>query len=133
MTGPTREAVFDEATRLHDLRYGNAHCDRKYILSCSALQSVMLEASERLRARQEPAPADALRDAPAENVELALRLSNAANARDAAEAKLAEAERKVRAVKLLHVWTNEDGKRFVFADELAVALEISDAEAVTDR
>ena len=29
---------------------------------------------------------------------------------------------KVRRVERLHVWTNEDGKRFVFADDLAEAL-----------
>lgn len=53
--------------------------------------------------------------------------------RDALAVRLAAAERKVRAVELLHVWTNDDGKRFVFADELAVALEIPGAEAVTDH
>lgn len=40
-------------------------------------------------------------------------------------AELAEA--KVRAVERLHCWTNEDGKRFVFADDLAVALGITTA------
>lgn len=33
-------------------------------------------------------------------------------------------ERKVRAAERLHVWQNEDGRRFVFADDLADALEI---------
>jgi hypothetical protein len=44
-------------------------------------------------------------------------------------AKLAEQERDdYRAARsralVLHCWTNEDGKRFVFADELFEALEI---------
>ena len=44
-------------------------------------------------------------------------------------AKVAEQERDDyraahRRAQLLHCWTNEDGKRFVFADELFEALEI---------
>lgn len=44
-------------------------------------------------------------------------------------AKLAERERDAyhaahRRAELVHCWTNEDGKRFVFADELFEALEI---------
>ena len=50
-------------------------------------------------------------------------VAEAAQVREALQA----AERKVRAVELLHVWTNEDGKRFVFMDDLAVALEIPGA------
>jgi len=45
------------------------------------------------------------------------RAKSAENERDAYSAAHRRAE-------LLRVWTNEDGKRFVFADELFEALEI---------
>lgn len=38
------------------------------------------------------------------------------------EADAAETKRAIRAVEALHVWTNEDGKQFVFADDLWAAL-----------
>lgn len=43
------------------------------------------------------------------------------------------AKRRVRAAELLHVWTNEDGKRFVFADDLAAALEIPGADLLNGQ
>jgi hypothetical protein len=48
-------------------------------------------------------------------------------ARDRAIREKARADKYERAywaVSQLHVWTNEDGKRFVFADDLAAALEV---------
>lgn len=43
--------------------------------------------------------------------------------------QLADAEAKVRAVRMVRCWRNEDGKRFVFADDLRVAL---DSRAASD-
>jgi hypothetical protein len=40
-----------------------------------------------------------------------------------------EAEDKVRRVALVRCWTNEDGKRFVFADDLVQALDLPSGEA----
>ncbi len=53
---------------------------------------------------------------------------------EAASAKLAEvltetldraavAEAQVQRVKLVHCWTNEDGRRFLFADDVMAALD----------
>jgi hypothetical protein len=42
-----------------------------------------------------------------------------------AEDRARVAESKLRAAELLHCWTNEDGRRFVFADDLATALGIT--------
>lgn len=39
-----------------------------------------------------------------------------------------EAERRLHAVRTLKVWVNEDGKRFVFADELFEATDPDLAE-----
>lgn len=50
MSDLDRDAILTEATRLHDLRWGNADCDRRYLLSCPRLQSVIFEAAENLRA-----------------------------------------------------------------------------------
>jgi hypothetical protein len=47
--------------------------------------------------------------------------------RNLAHAVAESAQAKLRAVETLHVWTNEDGRRFVFADDLAVALRIPGA------
>lgn len=53
--GPvTREGILLEAQRLHDLRYGTAHCDRKYVQVCSRFQEVLFEAGQNLR--NPPAP-----------------------------------------------------------------------------
>jgi len=38
------------------------------------------------------------------------------------EADAVEVKKAIRAVEALHVWTNEDGKQFVFADDLWAAL-----------
>lgn len=45
----TREAVIERATALHDLRYGRDHCDRKYLLSCSRMPGLVMEAGDLLR------------------------------------------------------------------------------------
>lgn len=48
MTGHTaesdagRDAILNAAIKRHDLLYGNAHCDRKYILSCHRLPEIIL-------------------------------------------------------------------------------------------
>jgi len=42
-----------------------------------------------------------------------------------ARAQLAEANRVLRAVGLIHIWTNEEGRRFLFADDLASALGLN--------
>jgi hypothetical protein len=46
---PTREGILAEALRLHDLRYGNQHCDRKYVQVCTRFQEVLFEAGRNLR------------------------------------------------------------------------------------
>lgn len=45
----TREGILSEAQRLHDLRYGTDHCDRKYVQVCSQFQSLLFEAGQNLR------------------------------------------------------------------------------------
>lgn len=48
--GPvTREGILLEAQRLHDLRYGTGHCDRKYVQVCPRLQEALFEAGVNLR------------------------------------------------------------------------------------
>lgn len=49
MTKLTREELLKEATSLHDLILGEKHCDRKYLLSCAALQECIPQAAENLR------------------------------------------------------------------------------------
>lgn len=50
--GPvTRDAVLAEAIRLHDLHYGNAHCDRKYVQVCPRLLPLIYEAGQNLRSQ----------------------------------------------------------------------------------
>lgn len=80
-----------------------------------------------------------LRDALAENVELALRLSNAANARDAAEAKLAAAQKALGDLErqLIHGYPRQHAP-LLSAQEVRVSVldyirAALDAEAVTDR
>lgn len=38
------------------------------------------------------------------------------------------AETKVRAIERIHCWTNEDGRRFMFVDDVAVALQLPGAD-----
>ena len=61
-------------------------------------------------------------EATVERMKRTNRMANkgAQEVRERAEA----AEAKVRAVETIRVWRNEDGKRFMFADEVAVALGI---------
>jgi hypothetical protein len=40
-------------------------------------------------------------------------------------AELKQARAKVRAVEQAHCWTNEDGKRFVFAEDLLAAVQLA--------
>jgi hypothetical protein len=47
----TREGILLEAQRLHDLRYGVAHCDRKYVQVCSRFQEALFEAGQNVRPR----------------------------------------------------------------------------------
>lgn len=47
---PTRETVMAETLRLHDLRYGNAHCERKWVEVCPKFVGLIFEAGDRLRA-----------------------------------------------------------------------------------
>lgn len=65
---------------------------------------------------------DRLRDVEAERDRLIQALAEeerqSAHYRDKADG-LAE---QVRRVSLIHVWTNEDGKRFLFADDVLAAL-----------
>lgn len=50
--GPvTREGILREAQRLHDLRYGTDHCDRKYVQVCTRFQEALFEAGQNLRSR----------------------------------------------------------------------------------
>lgn len=44
-----REAVLTETLKLHDLYYGNQHCDRKYVQVCSKFQGLLFEAAKNLR------------------------------------------------------------------------------------
>ena len=44
-----REELLAETLRLHDLYYGNAHCERKWVEICSKFQDLIYEASESLR------------------------------------------------------------------------------------
>lgn len=40
-------------------------------------------------------------------------------------AELKRARARIRAVEQAHCWTNEDGKRFVFADDLLAAVQLA--------
>jgi hypothetical protein len=58
--GATREGILAETLMLHDLRHGNAHCDRKYVQVCRQFQALIFEAGERVRRQastEPPAPA----------------------------------------------------------------------------
>lgn len=50
------------------------------------------------------------------------KLAEAFRERDMALDRAEVAEAKLRALATVRVWTNEDGKRFVFADDLAAVL-----------
>lgn len=56
--GPvTREGILAETQRLHDLRYGIGHCDRKYVQVCAQFQAVLFEAGQNLRTTPTQDPA----------------------------------------------------------------------------
>jgi hypothetical protein len=62
--------------------------------------------------------------AEAEVAQLVESLERVTEARDAFKDERNEARAKVRAVELVRCWTNEDGRRFMFVDDVAAALGI---------
>lgn len=64
-----------------------------------------------------------LREVRASAAQLRGELAEAKRQRDIAERELFDANRKLGNLRGVRIWTNEDDKRFAFADDLAVALE----------
>ena len=48
----TREDIMKETLRLHDLYFGNAHCERKWVEICPKYQGLIFEAGENLRKKE---------------------------------------------------------------------------------
>jgi len=55
--------------------------------------------------------------------ELVETLNRVTAERDAFRDERNEERKRIRRIEMLHYWTNEDGKRFVFADDLLSAVE----------